>query len=94
MRIDLLYFEGCPHAEAAREHIREALVSLASAVVWNEWDTAADSTPEHLRGYASPTVLVNGIDVQRKLPTSGAGCAVGGGPTLEAVRAALVAASP
>lgn len=93
MQIDLLYFEGCPHAEAAREHIREALVRLESAADWNEWDTEADSTPAHLRDYSSPTVLVNGVDIERKPPTSGAGCAVGGGPTLEAVRAALVAAS-
>lgn len=29
MQIDLVYFEGCPHAAAVRERRREALVSGA-----------------------------------------------------------------
>jgi hypothetical protein len=93
MRIDLVFFEGCPHAAAARERLREALTSLDSSVRWNEWDTGDAATPEHLRGFSSPTVLVNGIDVERKAPTNGAGCAVGGGPTLEALRDALATAN-
>lgn len=93
MRIDLVYFEGCPHAETARERLREALASLDSTTSWSEWDTEQAATPAHLRGYSSPTILVNGVDVERKLPTVGAGCAVGGGPTLKVLRRALAAAS-
>lgn len=93
MQIDLVYFEGCPHAAAARERLREALASLQSSARWNEWDTDDAATPEHLRGFSSPSVLVNGIDVERKSPTNGAGCAVGGGPTHEALLDALVIAS-
>jgi hypothetical protein len=93
MQIDLVYFEGCPHAASAREQLRDALVSLGSSAGWSEWDTGAPATPDHLRGYSSPTILVNGLDVERKEPTSGAGCALGGGPSLEVLRAALTAAS-
>ncbi len=93
MQIDLVYFEGCPHAASARQRLRDALVSLESSARWSEWDTGAAATPEHLRGYSSPTVLVNGLDVERKAPASGAGCAVGGGPSLEVLRDALAAAS-
>ncbi len=93
MQIDLVYFEGCPHAASARQHLRDALASLGSSARWSEWDTGAATTPDHLRGYSSPTVLVNGVDVERKAPTSGAGCAVGGGPSLELLRDALAAAN-
>lgn len=92
MQIDLVYFEGCPHAASARQRLRDALASLESSARWSEWDTGADATPGHLRGYSSPTVLVNGVDVEQKAPASGAGCAVGGGPSLERLRDALAAA--
>jgi hypothetical protein len=92
MQIDLVYFEGCPHADEARQWLRDVLVSLGSPAHWNEWDTNDAATPSHLRDYSSPSVLVNGIDVERKEPTSGAGCVVGGGPSVETLRGALMAA--
>jgi hypothetical protein len=93
MQIDLVYFEGCPHVAPARQRIEDALRSLALPARWSEWDTGDASTPPSLRGYSSPTVLVNGIDVEHKATTSGAGCAVGGGPSVDELRAALTAAS-
>lgn len=92
MQIDLVYFEGCPHAESARQRLRDALASLGSSAAWSEWDTGAATTPAHLRGYSSPTVLVNGVDVERKPPATGAGCAVGGGPSTTVLRDALAGA--
>lgn len=91
MQIDFLYFEGCPHAAPARQRLRDALSAMGAVAHWSEWDTGSASTPEPLRGYASPTILINGVDVEQKAPTSGAGCTVGGGPSLEALRAALAA---
>ncbi len=92
MQIDLVYFDGCPHVATARQRLHDALGSLTSSVRWNEWDTGAAATPDRFRGYSSPTVLVNGVDVERKGPPSGAGCAVGGGPSVEALCAAFAAA--
>jgi hypothetical protein len=92
MQIDLLFFEGCPHAMSARARLREALARVGAPARWNEWDTERAATPEHFRGYSSPTVLVNGVDVERKSPTHGAGCAVGGGPSIETLVAALLEA--
>lgn len=89
MKIDFLYFEGCPHAASARHRLRDALATVGAATSWNEWDTGAASTPELLRGYASPTILINGVDVEHKTTTIGAGCAVGGGPSVEMLCAAL-----
>jgi hypothetical protein len=93
MQIDLVYFEGCPHVVSARQRIADALGSLGLSAEWSEWDTGEAATPTNLRGYSSPTVLVNGVDVEHKAATSGASCAVGGGPSLEVLRAALTAAS-
>jgi hypothetical protein len=92
MTVDLVYFDGCPHVAAARRRLHEALDSLSLPVRWSEWDTQAPTTPEHLRGHSSPTVLVNGVDVEGKAAASGSGCAVGGGPSLEVLRRALAAA--
>jgi hypothetical protein len=89
MEIDLVFFDGCPHVVTARQRLTSVLASMGSAVRWREWDTAASSTPDHLRAYSSPTILVNGVDVERKPPTIGAGCAVGGGPSVEMLRTAI-----
>ncbi len=91
--IDLLYFDGCPHVDAARQRLRDALTSLSLPAQWTEWDTRATTTPEQLRGHASPTVLVDGVDVEGKAAVTGAGCAVGGGPSLVVLQRALLAAS-
>lgn len=93
MQVDLVYFEGCPHVAAARDRLAFALNSLSHPAQWREWNTSDVSTPAHLRGYASPTVLVNGVDVELKARATGAGCAVGGGPDVAALLRALSAAA-
>lgn len=92
MQIDLVYFAGCPHVDAARQRLQEVLASLGASAEWTEWNTADAAPPQHFRDYSSPTVLVNGVDVERKSPAGGAGCAVGGGPSVAALRGALTAA--
>lgn len=61
--IDLVYFEGCPNAELARENLRAALREAGRQADWSEWDLASDATPEQFRRHGSPTVLVDGEDV-------------------------------
>ncbi|MEQ8329380.1 MAG: hypothetical protein RH859_02835 [Longimicrobiales bacterium] len=62
-RIQLVYFEGCPNADRARDHLREALHVEGLGPEWEEWDLMAPDTPESFRRYGSPTVLVDGRDV-------------------------------
>lgn len=62
-RIELIYFQGCPHVDAARMALREALTSVGMPLEWTEWDRDADATPDALRAHGSPTVLVDGRDV-------------------------------
>ena len=92
-RVELVYFEGCPHVERARASVREALLHLDLPAVWTEWDTTLAETPTQYRQFPSPTVLVDSVDVTGGSTSSGPSCAIGGGPgtihIVDALRAAL-----
>jgi len=62
-RISLLFFEGCPHADAARNGLRDALRLLGLPEQWEELDLASPQCPEHLHGFPSPTILIDGADL-------------------------------
>jgi hypothetical protein len=55
MRVELLHYEGCPKAPAAHRLVRECLNALG----------IPDPVLVRVGDWASPTVLVNGIDVMR-----------------------------
>lgn len=63
VQVELVYDRDCPHVDEARATIRAALEAAGSEIDWREWDREDSRTPEELRGYGSPTVLVNGRDV-------------------------------
>ncbi len=88
MKIELLYFPGCPHIEAARTQLRAALKQTRLTLEWSE--------SEVTRGYGSPTILVNGVDVLGALPSSAgdscrlyAGSELPGAPPLDDLVRAL-----
>ncbi len=61
--VELVYFEGCPNANQARENIKAAIDASQGPIQWTEWDLMAESTPESFRRFGSPTVLIDGSDV-------------------------------
>ncbi len=63
MKIELLYFKGCPNISLARKNLKEALAKTRIPAQWNEVDLKGPNTPKELKGYGSPTILVNGMDV-------------------------------
>jgi hypothetical protein len=73
MKIQLLAFHGCPNAEAAREALQDVLASSGIAAEIEEVSTDCSETPEALRGWGSPTVLINGVDIEGEEP-SGSSC--------------------
>jgi hypothetical protein len=94
MRIELIYFEGCPHAGLARENLRAALAGAGRREPVVEWRQDDPTAPPYVLGHASPTVLVDGRDVTG----AGAGvaadlrcCRVAGAPSVAVIRAALSA---
>jgi len=75
MTIQLLSFPGCPYADAARDALRRALIAYGLPQDFDEVDVTAPNTPERLRAWGSPTILVNGRDVAGASST-GPGCRV------------------
>lgn len=85
-RIDLVYFEGCPNAERARENLRTALREAGRQSHWAEWDLSSEATPEQYRRHGSPTVLVDGEDVTGGGPDAVAmACRADGAPSAAAI---------
>jgi hypothetical protein len=64
MKVQLLTFPGCPNAIAARELIQRLLSSSGIRASLEEVNTTAPETPEQLRGWGSPTILINGVDIE------------------------------
>lgn len=61
--IELVYDPECPNVDAARQQLRLALSASELPDQWQEWDRAAPDSPSHVRGFGSPTILVNGRDI-------------------------------
>jgi hypothetical protein len=88
--IELVYFSGCPHVDAARAALRIALEGLGLPPQWQEWDQAHPGTPTYLQDHGSPTVLVGGKDVTRaELRNAGRACRADGIPSSQMIAGAL-----
>lgn len=61
-KIQLLVFDGCPLADAARRSLRTALDSLG-VNGFEEIDLLGPATPYELQGWGSPTILVDGLEL-------------------------------
>ncbi len=79
MKVQLLSFPGCPNADAAREALRRSLLAAGLPPRFEEMDVTAQGTPERLRAWGSPTILVDGRDVADAAPT-GPSCRLYPGP--------------
>lgn len=84
--IELVYFDGCPNAEKARENLRTVL----GAGSWSEWNLSAEDTPDEFRQYGSPTVLVDGHDITGEAGGNAAmACRADGAPSQDLIRKVL-----
>ena len=61
--VELVYDPECPNVEAARKQLRVALSASGLPDEWREWNRAAAGSPSRVRGFGSPTILVNGRDI-------------------------------
>lgn len=88
--IDLIYFDGCPNLEAARENLRAAVGAERIEGEWREWNLHSDNTPDRFKRFGSPTILVDGEDVTGEQGGDAAmACRVDGAPSVAAIREAL-----
>jgi len=75
VRVQLLYFNGCPHVGASRQVLRSALEACGLLdVAVEELDVEAPTTPTELRRWGSPTVLVNGVDIAGEVSPMARSC--------------------
>src|ERR1700676_3862627 len=65
MRVELLFWEGCPSHTKALAELRAAMAEVSldpGEVVVREVDTQAGATAERFVG--SPTIRIDGVDIQ------------------------------
>ena len=65
MRVELLFWEGCPSHPKALVELRAAMADVAldpGTVILREVPTQADAARERFVG--SPTIRIDGVDVQ------------------------------
>ncbi len=72
--VELIYDKDCPNVEETRGRLKLALAEAGFGAQWQEWERSDAKSPDYVRGYGSPTILVNGKDVAGALPADGAKC--------------------
>lgn len=63
MRIDVLYLDGCPNHPPTMELVRDVVRALSIEAFIEEFEVRDAEEAARLRFLGSPTVLVNGKDV-------------------------------
>jgi len=94
MRIEVLYFEGCPNYLPAVERLRTVLRQEGLPVDVFEIEVKDESVVKALKFFGSPTIRVNGLDIEadsRGVEETGFACRrySGGLPSEEMIRTAL-----
>lgn len=95
--VELIYDRDCPNVEAARERLRSALMQAGFEAQWQEWERSDPQSPDYVKRYGSPTILVAGKDAGGASPGDGKSCRVyadgsgrfSGVPSPEAIVSAL-----
>lgn len=64
MKIQVLYFEGCPNHQPTVALVREVVTGLRLSAEVEEIEVNTQTEAERLRFLGSPTVQVNGIDIE------------------------------
>ena len=70
MKIEVLYFDGCPNHEPALDRVREALKEEGVSAEVSEVNVPDDATVGAIGFLGSPSIRVNGLDVEPDARTS------------------------
>jgi len=77
MKIEVLYFRGCPNYAETVKRVRQVVQQLGLDTQVEQVEVTASDDPAALRFAGSPTVLVDGVDIdpaQRDDPTYSFSC--------------------
>ena len=70
MQIDILYFDGCPNHLPTTALVRDVVQSLGLDATTREVEVRDAGEAVSLRFFGSPTVQVNGLDVDPSVRSS------------------------
>lgn len=95
--VELVYDGDCPNVADVRAQLLRAFAQTKIAPRWQEWLIDDADSPAHVRGWGSPTILVDGRDVDARGNGAGASCrlyvqrngSLRGAPSAETIAAAL-----
>ena len=77
MKVEVLYFKGCPNHEPALEQVWTALRSEGLAMPVHEVEITDPAMAQRVGFLGSPSIRIDGIDVEpgaREIKTFGFGC--------------------
>lgn len=63
MKIEILYFDGCPNHALADQRVREVLNELGIQTEVVQVNVENEATAQEVQFPGSPTIRVNGVDV-------------------------------
>ena len=94
MRIEILYFDGCPNYSPAVDRLQTVLAAEGLHAEVIEVEVRDESAARELKFFGSPTIRVNGLDIEtssRLVTETGFACRCypGGLPSQEMIRAAV-----
>ncbi|MFZ1155900.1 MAG: hypothetical protein WAN93_13465 [Solirubrobacteraceae bacterium] len=64
MRIEVLYFDGCPNHEPLLDRLRDTLAALGVSAAIDLCRIAGDAEAQRERFIGSPTIRINGHDIE------------------------------
>jgi mercuric ion transport protein len=100
MKVEFIYDADCPNVAEARAQLLRAFTETGISPRWVEWSRDSAEAPAYVRGFGSPTLLVNGHDVAEQTSDHGNACcrlyadpsgALRGAPSVEQIVTALQA---
>ncbi|MFZ0592168.1 MAG: DUF2703 domain-containing protein [Bryobacteraceae bacterium] len=93
MKIEVLYFAGCPNHLPAVDRVKSVLQQEGLRTEIREIEVEDELTAKALNFFGSPTIRVNGLDVEieaRDITETGFACRrYSGGLSEEMIRSAL-----
>ena len=61
--VEFVYEKDCPNIKPTRQVLLQAFSKMNVKPHWQEWEVNDSSSPDYVRQYGSPTILVDGIDI-------------------------------
>lgn len=90
--VDFVYDKDCPNVKVTRANLMRAFSQAGMPAHWKEHQVGSPEAPAHVRGFGSPTILIDGVDVGGLSAAAEACCRLyegGGAPGVELMAEAL-----